>query len=68
MAIVRWTPARDMLILRDQLDRPMDSAWGDSRGTQSSKQCGVAAIEVLALARRGTRPAARGPPLPVRPL
>lgn len=28
MAIVRWTPARELLSMRDQMDRLMDEFWG----------------------------------------
>lgn len=46
MAIVRWTPARDMLALRDQMDRLMESAWGSSWGTQPGQWQGVSAFPV----------------------
>ncbi len=28
MAIVRWSPARELMTLRDQMDRLMDEFWG----------------------------------------
>lgn len=30
MAIVRWTPARELLTMRDQMDRLMDEFWGQN--------------------------------------
>lgn len=32
MAIVRWSPARELLTLRDQMDRLMEDVWGAAWG------------------------------------
>lgn len=32
MAIVRWSPARELLTLRDQMDRLMEDFWGSPWG------------------------------------
>lgn len=32
MAIVRWKPMRDLISLRDEMDRMFDSFWGENAG------------------------------------
>ncbi len=32
MAIVRWKPMRDLMSLRDEMDRMFDSFWGENAG------------------------------------
>jgi HSP20 family protein len=42
MAVVRWNPTRELLAMRDQMDRLMEDAWGSSWGRRGSWE-GVAA-------------------------
>jgi HSP20 family protein len=47
MAIVRWNPARELLTMRDQMDRMMDDMWGQSYGRRGgSWDGGVAAFPI----------------------
>jgi HSP20 family protein len=47
MAIVRWNPARELLTMRDQMDRMMEDAWGTSWGRRGgSWDGGVAAFPI----------------------
>jgi len=46
MAIVRWSPARELLSLRDQMDRLMDEMWGSAWGRRTSWDGVVASFPV----------------------
>ena len=44
MAIVRWTPARELMRLSDQMDRLMDDVWGPNWGRRASTWDGGVAV------------------------
>lgn len=43
MAIVRWTPARELLTLRDQMERLMDEVWSPGFGRRGAVWDGAVA-------------------------
>jgi len=43
MAIVRWNPARELLTLRDQMDRLMEDFWGPGFGRRAAVWDGTVA-------------------------